>query len=211
MSQTEGFYNHAVPNQASGHPELGQKFLELVANFPKNTAAAVFAMGCFWGPEKAFRNLSGVHGTMTGYAGGNGFHADYKSVCTGRTGHCEVVAIAYDPGTISYEKLLEHFWTGHNPTEGMRQGNDIGTQYRSAVFCLDDEQKNTAERTRDDYQVALYRSGWGVITTELVPLERFFPAEEYHQQYLANNPHGYCGAGGTGVPFPKEPSHKPSR
>ncbi len=202
MNSPGPFHDHTGIRHATEHPELGQKFLELVASFPKNTAAAVFAMGCFWGPEKMFRHLNGVHGTMTGYAGGNSFHANYKSVCTGRTGHCEIVAVAYDPATISYENLLEHFWTEHDPTQGMKQGNDIGTQYRSAVFFLDDEQKNAAERTRNDYQVALYRSGRRAITTELVPLEMFFPAEEYHQQYLAGNPLGHCGTGGTGVPFP---------
>jgi peptide-methionine (S)-S-oxide reductase len=166
---------------------------------------AVFAMGCFWGVERKFWQLDGVYSTFVGYAGGYTPNATYEEVCSGRTGHTEAVAVVYDPEVISYERLLQTFWEGHDPTQGMRQGNDIGSQYRSAIFLTDESQRALVESSRAMFQERLDAAGFGEITTEVVPLDLesgFFYAEPYHQQYLAKNPNGYCGVGGTGVSCP---------
>jgi peptide-methionine (S)-S-oxide reductase len=163
---------------------------------------AQFAMGCFWGAERKFWQTRGVYSTAVGYAGGFTRNPTYEEVCGGRTGHAEVVLVAYDPNQTSYEALLRVFWENHDPTQGMRQGNDIGTQYRSAIYYYDDAQRRAAEASRDAYQAELERAGFGKITTEIAPAGEFYYAEEYHQQYLAKNPNGYCGIGGTGVGCP---------
>lgn len=163
---------------------------------------AMFGMGCFWGAEKMFWQTPGVVSTNVGYAGGPTPHPTYEEVCSGATGHAEVVRVFFDPARVSYEELLRVFWEGHDPTQGMRQGNDIGTQYRSAVYCFDDEQRQAAATSRDAYQQRLHAEGYGEITTEIAPAPPFYYAETYHQQYLAKNPGGYCGHGGTGVACP---------
>lgn len=160
---------------------------------------AVFGLGCFWGAERRFWQTEGVYATAAGYAGGTVANPDYKTVCTGTTGHAEVVLVVFEPEIVSYDELLRLFWESHDPTQGMRQGNDIGTQYRSVIYTLDDEQRKLAERSRDAYQVELSKAGYGRITTEIESLDTFYYAEDYHQQYLAKNPNGYCGLGGTGV------------
>jgi peptide-methionine (S)-S-oxide reductase len=170
--------------------------------FPEGLVRAVFAMGCFWGAEKDFWQLSGVHTTAVGYAGGHTPNPTYEEVCSGRTGHAEAVLVVFDPAVRSYDELLQTFWEHHNPTQGMRQGNDVGTQYRSAIFYADEAQRAAAEASRDRYQAALRDAGHGEITTELAPAGEFFYAEDYHQQYLAKNPSGYCGLGGTGIACP---------
>ena len=174
----------------------------LKAPVPDGMQEAVFGMGCFWGVERMFWKLDGVWLTMVGYAGGFTPNATYQEVCTGQTGHNEVVRVIYDPSVISYDDLLRVFWEGHDPTQGMRQGNDRGTQYRSGIYYFDDAQKAAAERTRDDFAPRLSQAGYGVITTEILPAPEFYFAEDYHQQYLAKNPGGYCGIGGTGVTCP---------
>ena len=163
---------------------------------------AIFGLGCFWGAEKAFWSIPGVHTTAVGYAAGHTPNPTYREVCSGLTGHNEVVLVVFDPKQVSYERLLQVFWEGHDPTQGMRQGNDLGTQYRSGIYVFDEEQRAIAERSRDAYQLALAREGHGAITTEILPAPEFYYAEEYHQQYLAKNPNGYCGHGGTGVSCP---------
>jgi peptide-methionine (S)-S-oxide reductase len=163
---------------------------------------AMFGMGCFWGAEQMFWKTPGVVSTAVGYAGGFTPNATYEEVCSGGTGHTEVVRVMYDPGRISFEDLLRVFWEGHDPTQGMRQGGDIGTQYRSAIYYFDDQQRAAAERSRDAYQRELASAGFGAITTEIGPAPMFYYAEAYHQQYLAKNPGGYCGHGGTGVSCP---------
>ena len=174
----------------------------LEAPFPDGLQRAVFGIGCFWGAEKKFWQLPGVYSTAVGYAGGFTPNPTYREVCSGMTGHNEVVLVVFDPAKVSYDALLKAFWENHNPTQGMRQGNDVGTQYRSGVYYFDDAQKAAAERSRDAYQAELTRRGYGTITTEIVPAPDFYYAEEYHQQYLAKNPDGYCGLGGTGVSCP---------
>jgi peptide-methionine (S)-S-oxide reductase len=164
--------------------------------------AATFGMGCFWGAEKGFWLAEGVHSTAVGYAGGFTPNATYEEVCSGQTGHTEVVLVVFDPGKTSYDALLKIFWEGHDPTQGMRQGHDAGTQYRSAVYYSSDEQRAAAERSRDMYQERLTKAGFGPITTEILPAPEFYYAEDYHQQYLAKNPRGYCGHGGTGIACP---------
>src|SRR5258708_22341772 len=159
-------------------------------------------MGGFWGAEKKFWSLQGVYSTAVGYAGGHTPNATYREVCTGMTGHNEVVLVLFDPNVITYDDLLKVFWENHNPTQGMRQGNDVGTQYRSGIYYADEDQKRAAERSRDAFQARLSAAGFGTITTEIVPAPDFFYAEDYHQQYLAKNPDGYCGLGGTGVTCP---------
>jgi len=181
------------------HDVLGHS---LTQPFPDGLRQAVFGLGCFWGAERLFWQAPGVYTTAVGYAGGSVENPSYEQVCTGRTGHAEVVLVVYDPAVISYEDLLKIFWEGHDPTQGMRQGNDIGTQYRSAIYTFDDEQRAAAEASRDAYQAQLGGSGYGEITTEIAPAGQFFYAEPYHQQYLAKNPGGYCGLGGTGVSCP---------
>lgn len=171
--------------------------------FPPGLEQAVFGMGCFWGAERRFWRLGeGVFVTAVGYAGGTTENPSYEQVCTGRTGHAEVVLVVYDPARISFEELLRTFWESHDPTQGDRQGNDIGTQYRSAIFCCSQEQLRMAEASRRAYGEALRAKGYGPITTQIAPAPPFYYAEAYHQQYLAKNPDGYCGLGGTGVACP---------
>jgi peptide-methionine (S)-S-oxide reductase len=167
--------------------------------FPAGHEQAVFGMGCFWGAERKFWSLPGVFTTAVGYAGGTVKNATYREVCSGLTGHAEVVLVVFDPSRISYDELLRVFWENHDPTQGMRQGNDVGSQYRSAIYVFSPEQRRAAERTRDAYQASLAEHGYPSITTEIRDAPPFYYAEEYHQQYLAKNPHGYCGIGGTGV------------
>ena len=163
--------------------------------FPEGTKRAMFGMGCFWGAERIFWQIPGVVTTAVGYAGGYTPNPTYEEVCTGRTGHNEVALVVYDPEQVDYETLLTQFWEQHDPTQGMRQGNDIGTQYRSGIYVYDDEQLEVAKRSRDRYQEGLHAAGFGDITTEILPAPEFYYAEEYHQQYLAKNPGGYCNHG----------------
>jgi peptide-methionine (S)-S-oxide reductase len=173
----------------------------LQAPFPDGLQQALFGMGCFWGAEKAFWQLPGVYSTAVGYAGGHAADPSYQQVCAGRTGHAEVVLVVYDPKLIGYEQLLRVFWESHDPTQGMRQGNDVGTQYRSVLYTFDDEQAQAAEQSRRNYQQALLRAGRGNITTEIKSAPPFYYAEEYHQQYLAKNPDGYCPNHSCGIPY----------
>ncbi|MEM9970067.1 MAG: peptide-methionine (S)-S-oxide reductase MsrA [Pseudomonadota bacterium] len=175
---------------------------DLTLDVPDGFEVAMFGMGCFWGVERMFWKLDGVWLTMVGYAGGHTPNATYQEVCTGRTGHNEVVRVVYDPSVVTFEDLLKVFWEGHDPTQGMRQGNDVGTQYRSGIYFADEAQKAAAEATRDMFAPRLAERGFGAITTEIVPMPEFYFAEDYHQQYLAKNPSGYCGIGGTGVTCP---------
>jgi peptide-methionine (S)-S-oxide reductase len=163
---------------------------------------AMFGMGCFWGAEKGFWLLPGVHSTSVGYAGGFTPNATYEEVCSGQTGHAEVVRVVFDPRVTSYDAMLKAFWEGHDPTQGMRQGADIGTQYRSAIYYYSGEQGRAAEQSREAYQARLTAAGFGPITTQIAPAPEYYFAEDYHQQYLAKNPQGYCGHGGTGVSCP---------
>jgi peptide-methionine (S)-S-oxide reductase len=167
--------------------------------FPDHLSQAVFGLGCFWGAERRFWETEGVFSTSVGYAGGITPNPTYHEVCTGMTGHTEVVLVVFDPSVVSFEDLLRVFWESHDPTQGMRQGNDRGTQYRSAIFTLGDEQQSIARRSLQAYQVELAGAGYGAITTEVEPLDAYYYAEDYHQQYLAKNPAGYCSIGGTGV------------
>jgi peptide-methionine (S)-S-oxide reductase len=170
--------------------------------FPDGMQLAMFGMGCFWGAERRFWQLSGTYSTAVGYAGGYTPNPTYEEVCTGMTGHNEVVRVVFDPQIIDYQTLLKSFWEGHDPTQGMRQGNDVGTQYRSAIYTYDEEQWRQANQSRDHYQHALQQITGAPITTEILAMPGFYFAEAYHQQYLAKNPRGYCGLGGTGVAFP---------
>jgi len=170
--------------------------------FPDGLERAVFGLGCFWGAEKKFWQLSGVYTTAVGYSAGYTPNPTYREVCTGMTGHNEVVLVVFDPRKVSYDTLLKTFWESHDPTQGMRQGNDVGTQYRSGIYFYNDKQRQSAEASRDGYQPRLTAAGHGRITTEILPAPDFYYAEEYHQQYLAKNPAGYCGLGGTGVSCP---------
>jgi peptide-methionine (S)-S-oxide reductase len=170
--------------------------------FPAGFERAMFAMGCFWGAEKKFWQVPGVYTTAVGYAAGYTPNPTYREVCSGLTGHAEVVYVVFDPKKVSYEQLLKTFWENHDPTQGMRQGGDVGTQYRSGIYCYDDAQREAAERSRDEYERRLLAAGYGKITTEILPAPEFFYAEDYHQQYLSKNPEGYCGLGGTGVSCP---------
>ncbi|MEO7190873.1 MAG: peptide-methionine (S)-S-oxide reductase MsrA [Vicinamibacterales bacterium] len=174
----------------------------LQAPFPPGLEQAVFGMGCFWGAERKFWQAPGVYSTAVGYAGGHTRNPTYEEVCSGMTGHTEVVLAVFDPAVTSYDEMLRLFWESHNPTQGMRQGNDTGTQYRSAIYVFSDEQRAAAERTRQGYEAALEQKGFPAITTEIRDLPAFYYAESYHQQYLAKNPGGYCGLGGTGVSCP---------
>jgi peptide-methionine (S)-S-oxide reductase len=186
----------AVPAKhfVNGHPLKGP--------FPAGLEQAVFGLGCFWGAERIFWQTPGVYTTAVGYAGGSTPNPTYQETCSGLTGHTEAVLVVYDPKVISYDQLLKIFWEGHNPTQGMRQGNDAGTQYRSAIYTLTPEQKRAAAASKAAYQKMLTASGHGAITTEIAEAGPFYYAEEYHQQYLAKNPGGYCGLGGTGVSCP---------
>jgi peptide-methionine (S)-S-oxide reductase len=170
--------------------------------FAEGVETAVFGMGCFWGAERGFWQAPGVYTTAAGYAGGLTPNPTYEEVCGGRTGHNEVVLVAYRPEEISYDELLRIFWEGHDPTQGMRQGNDVGTQYRSGIYATSDAQRQAAEASRERFQERLSAAGYGEITTEILDAPEFFYAEDYHQQYLAKNPNGYCGIGGTGVSCP---------
>src|SRR5205807_446103 len=170
--------------------------------FPDGLEQIVFGMGCFWGAERKFWTAEGVYTTAVGYAGGITPNPTYEETCSGRTGHTEAVLVVYDPKKVSYDKLLKTFWENHNPTQGMRQGNDVGTQYRSAIYTFSDAQRKAADASKAMYQKALAAKGLGSITTEIAPAGEFYFAEDYHQQYLAKNPAGYCGLGGTGVSCP---------
>jgi peptide-methionine (S)-S-oxide reductase len=195
----------ALPGRADRMPVPDAHFVNqhrLAPPFPEGLERALFGMGCFWGAEKKFWSVPGVYSTAVGYAGGHTPNATYREVCTGMTGHNEVVLVVFDPKVVAYDDLLKVFWENHDPTQGMRQGNDAGTQYRSGIYYFDDAQRRSAERTRDAFQTRLKASGYGAITTEIVPAPDFYYAEDYHQQYLAKNPDGYCGLGGTGVTCP---------
>lgn len=175
----------------NGHP--------LQPPFPDNMQQAIFGLGCFWGAERKFWQLEGVYSTAVGYSAGYTPNPTYQEVCTGMTGHNEVVLVVFDPSMVSYKHLLKEFWEAHDPTQGMRQGNDVGTQYRSGIYYFDDEQRQLAEQSLQDYQNRLQAAGLTAITTEIKPASAFYYAEDYHQQYLAKNPNGYCGLGGTGI------------
>ena len=197
--------DEALPGRAAKMPVGGTHFVNghrFVAPFPDGLQRAVFGMGCFWGAERKFWQTPGVWSTAVGYAGGLTANPTYEEVCSGMTGHTEVVLVVYDPEQVSYEQLLAVFWENHDPTEGMRQGNDIGTQYRSAIYTFDDAQARAADASRRMYQERLRAAGHGDITTEVRPAPDFYYAEDYHQQYLGKNPDGYCGLGGTGVSCP---------
>jgi peptide-methionine (S)-S-oxide reductase len=175
---------------------------QLEGPFPAHFERAVFGLGCFWGAERKFWQMDGVYSTAVGYAAGHTPNPTYREVCTGMTGHNEVVLVIYDPARVTYDDLLKTFWESHDPTQGMRQGNDVGTQYRSGIYYFTDEQRRAAEASRDMFQQGLKSAGYGSITTEILPAPEFYYAEDYHQQYLAKNPGGYCGLGGTGVSCP---------
>ena len=195
----------ALPGRAERMAVAEKHFVSknrLVEPFPAGLQRALFGMGCFWGAEKKFWSLPGVYTTAVGYAAGATPNATYREVCTGMTGHNEVVLVVFDPAVVGYEQLLKVFWENHDPTQGMRQGNDVGTQYRSGIYYYDEAQKRAAESTRDAFQTQLSAAGYGKITTEILPAHEFYYAEDYHQQYLAKNPDGYCGLGGTGVSCP---------
>ncbi|RMH44158.1 MAG: peptide-methionine (S)-S-oxide reductase MsrA [Deltaproteobacteria bacterium] len=197
--------DEALPGRAEPMPVPDRHFVlgtPLAPPFPDGTEMALFAMGCFWGAERRFWQVDGVVTTMVGYAGGYTPNPTYEEVCTGMTGHAEVVRVVFDPARVTYERLLQVFWEGHDPTQGMRQGNDVGTQYRSAIYAYSPAQRRLAEASRDAYARALAAAGYGPITTEIADAPAFYYAEDYHQQYLAKNPAGYCGLGGTGVACP---------
>jgi peptide-methionine (S)-S-oxide reductase len=194
--------DEALPGREEVMPVAERHFVlghPLKGPFPENMERALFGLGCFWGAEKAFWQLDGVFTTAVGYAGGWTPNPSYREVCSGMTGHNEVVLVVFDPAVITYENLLRTFWESHDPTQGMRQGNDMGTQYRSGIYAFSDEQQRVAEASRRSYQAELTRAGYGEITTEILKAPDFYYAEDYHQQYLAKNPGGYCGLGGTGV------------
>ncbi|WP_374304425.1 peptide-methionine (S)-S-oxide reductase MsrA [Ferrovibrio sp.] len=196
----------ALPGRAAAMPVPARHFVNgnpLKPPFPDGMEQAVFGLGCFWGAERKFWQAgAGIHTTAVGYAAGYTPNPTYEEVCSGLTGHNEVVLVVFDPKVISYAALLKIFWESHDPTQGMRQGNDVGTQYRSGIYVYSEAQRKTAEASRDAYQLALKKAGRGQITTEILAAPDFYYAEEYHQQYLAKNPNGYCGLGGTGVACP---------
>ncbi len=198
----------ALPGRSAEMPVPDKHYVlgtPLKGPFPEGVQTAIFAMGCFWGAERLFWEANGVYTTAAGYAGGYTPNPTYEEVCSGRTGHAEAVLVAFDTAHTSYEEMLRLFWEGHDPTQGMRQGNDVGSQYRSALLWQGEEQRVAAEASRDAYQQVLAQAGHGQITTEIVqadPAHPFYYAEDYHQQYLAKNPGGYCGLGGTGVACP---------
>jgi peptide-methionine (S)-S-oxide reductase len=195
----------ALPGRAERMPVREQHHVNRnrqIPPFPEGTERAMFGMGCFWGAEKAFWTLPGVYSTAVGYAAGSTPNPTYEEVCSGLTGHNEVVLVVFDPKQISYADILKVFWEGHDPTQGMRQGNDVGTQYRSGIYVYSDEQRRQAEASRDGYQKLLAKAGHGTITTEILDAPELYYAEDYHQQYLSKNPWGYCGIGGTGVACP---------
>lgn len=195
----------ALPGRSTPIPTAQTHFVfdnPLTGDVPAGMEEAMFGMGCFWGVERMFWKLDGVNSTMVGYAGGYTQNPTYEEVCSGKTGHNEVVRVIYDPAVISYDQLLQIFWEGHNPTQGMRQGNDAGTQYRSGIYTYAPSQKEAAETARTAFAPRLSQAGYGAITTEIIDAPTFYFAEDYHQQYLAKNPRGYCGIGGTGVTCP---------
>ncbi len=194
----------ALPGRSAAIPTAETHFVlgTPLKDLPEGMEVAMFGMGCFWGVERMFWKLDGVHSTSVGYAGGYTPNATYEEVCTGKTGHNEVVRVVFDPAKISYEALLQVFWEGHDPTQGMRQGNDRGTQYRSGIYTYTDAQKEAAEASKAAFAPRLSKAGYGAITTEIVDAPDYYYAEDYHQQYLAKNPNGYCGIGGTGVTCP---------
>jgi peptide-methionine (S)-S-oxide reductase len=196
----------ALPGRATPIPTASAHFIngrKMLPRYPEGLQRAVFGLGCFWGAERRFWELGdGIFITAVGYAGGHTPNPTYEEVCSGRTGHTEVVLVVFDPKRISYDRLLKTFWESHNPTQGMRQGNDVGTQYRSVIYTSDDAQRRSADASKAVYQKALATKGLGGITTEIAPSGEFYFAEDYHQQYLAKNPAGYCGLGGTGVSCP---------
>jgi peptide-methionine (S)-S-oxide reductase len=196
---------HALPGRSQRMPVPEEHFVNghpLEPPFPAGLERAMFAMGCFWGAERKFWQRAGVYTTAVGYAAGHTPNPTYREVCSGMTGHTEAVFVVFDPKMVRYEDLLQIFWESHDPTQGMRQGNDVGTQYRSGIYYYDAAQQRAAEASRDAYQRRLTETGHGAITTEIRPAPEFFYAEDYHQQYLAKNPGGYCGLGGTGVSCP---------
>jgi peptide-methionine (S)-S-oxide reductase len=195
----------ALPGRTTKMPVPETHFVNgnrMTPPFPEGLELAMFGLGCFWGAEKMFWKIPGMYSTQVGYAAGHTPNATYKEVCSGMTGHNEVVRVVFDPTKLSFEKLLKAFWEGHNPTQGMRQGNDVGTQYRSGIYVYSAAQRAAAEASRKVYEKALGGSGFGAITTEILDAPEFYYAEDYHQQYLAKNPGGYCGLGGTGVSCP---------
>uniref|UniRef100_A0A3Q2QI00 Mitochondrial peptide methionine sulfoxide reductase n=1 Tax=Fundulus heteroclitus TaxID=8078 RepID=A0A3Q2QI00_FUNHE len=192
-------FNIVVPFHAAKHDVNGNR---TVPPFPEGTEMVMFGMGCFWGAERKFWRQKGVYSTQVGYSGGYTPNATYEEVCTGRTGHTEVVRVVYHPEKISFNGLLKVFWESHDPTQGMRQGNDVGTTYRSAIYAYTQQQLEEALASKDQYQKVLTEEGFGPITTEITQAKPFYYAEDYHQQYLSKNPHGYCGLGGTGVSCP---------
>jgi peptide-methionine (S)-S-oxide reductase len=197
--------DEALPGREEAMPVASKHFVldaPIAPPFPEPARRAMFGMGCFWGAEKKFWQAPGVYSTAVGYAGGYTANPTYREVCSGRTGHNEVVLVVYEPERISYEELLAIFWENHDPTQGMRQGNDVGTQYRSGIYVFDDAQRQAAIESKDAYQRALSAAGHERITTEICDAPAFYYAEDYHQQYLAKNPGGYCGLGGTGVRCP---------
>jgi peptide-methionine (S)-S-oxide reductase len=192
----------ALPGRQEAMPVPERHYVNgarIIPPFPEGSATAIFALGCFWGAERKFWQLPGVISTAVGYAGGLTPNPTYREVCSGMTGHTEVVLVVYDPKKVDYESLLKTFWESHDPTQGMRQGNDIGTQYRSAIYATSEAQLAAAQASKANYETALARAGYGPITTEITMAPPFYYAEDYHQQYLAKNPDGYCGLGGTGV------------
>jgi len=197
--------DQALPGRVEPMPVPDTHFVNgnrITPPFPAGLETAVFGMGCFWGAERKFWEAAGVYSTAVGYAGGSTPNATYREVCSGMTGHTEVVLVVFDPKVTSYDALLRTFWENHDPTQGMRQGNDVGTQYRSAIYTFSPAQRQAAEASRDAYQKRLGAAGYGPITTEIADAPPFYYAEDYHQQYLAKNPDGYCGLGGTGVSCP---------
>ena len=194
--------SEALPGRAEAMPVADRHFVNgssLKPPFPAGAELALFGLGCFWGAERKFWQVDGVITTAVGYAGGYTPNPRYEEVCSGMTGHNEVVLVVFDPEKIAYTDLLKVFWESHDPTQGMRQGNDVGTQYRSGIYVYNDEQRQTAEVSLADYQKRLKEAGYDSITTEIIDAPTFYYAEDYHQQYLAKNPNGYCGLGGTGV------------
>ena len=197
--------NSTIPGRAGKMPVPEKHFVNghaIVPPFPQGMEQAVFGLGCFWGAEKLFWNIPGVYSTAVGYAGGETKNPSYEEVCSGMTNHTEAVLVVYDPKKVGYETLLKAFWEGHDPTQGMRQGNDSGTQYRSAIYAYGDRQLQQALASKDAFQKALKEKGYPSITTEIAAAPQFYYAEDYHQQYLGKNPNGYCGLGGTGVSCP---------
>jgi peptide-methionine (S)-S-oxide reductase len=195
----------ALPGRSHAMPVKGTHFVngnKFTRPFPEGTEVAMFGMGCFWGAERKFWQLPGVYATAVGYAGGYTPNPTYEEVCSGMTGHNEVVLVIYDPKQISYDKLLSAFWESHDPTQGMRQGNDAGTQYRSGIYTFTPAQADAAAKSKAMFEPQLEKAGYGAITTEIVAAPEFYYAEDYHQQYLGKNPNGYCGLGGTGVSCP---------